>query len=137
MAVIQPNLSTQSRARVVRSVSVIFESVPLDNPVPASYPKWTAEVNTSVRRVRMKYVNAAAVTGDTVGTQLALGQDTEQAYFGAWTTAISAAIWTLTEIPVPPQNNILLAGKTLTLFVGKGKTGGGMVNIQVELEEVR
>jgi len=137
MAVIQPNLTTQTRARTVRSVSVIFESVPLDVPVPVSYPKWTAEVDTSVRRVRMKFVNTAAVAGDTVGTTLALGQDADQAYFGSWVTATTASLWTLIEITVPPQNNVLLAGKTLTLFVGKGKTGGGMVNVQVELDEVR
>jgi len=137
MAVIQANLSTQSRARSTRRISVIFENIPLDNPVAVSYPKWTAEVNTSVRRIRMKYVWAAAVSGDTVGTTLALGQDAEAVRFGSWVTSASETIWTLTEVSVPAQNNILQAGKTLILFVGTGKTGGGMVNVQVELDEVR
>lgn len=137
MAVIQTNLSTQSRAGVVRGVSVIFESVPLDSFVPVIYPKWTAEVDTFVRRIRMKYTVAAAVSGDPVGAPLALGQDGETTYFGAWNSAQTAALWTLTEISVPPQNNVLLAGKTLILFVGRGKTNGGMANIQIELEEVR
>lgn len=137
MATVQQNVTTQTRAKTIRKISVVFESVYLDNPVELLYPKWTAEGDLQVRRVRMIFVSAAAVIGDTIGTTLALGQDADTASFGSWTSGTSVAIWTVVEIPVPPQNNVLQEGKTLTLFVGKGKTGGGTVNVQVELEETR
>lgn len=126
---------TVARGKVVRSLSVAARGVSLSG-IPVEYDLHTAESDTVVRKIRMIYIEPASVANDEIGVTLMLGTNSDPTRFAVWNSDVSSSAWSVVNVPISCTSNILYADETLVLRVGKGKTGAGMVSIQIEIHEL-
>lgn len=126
-----------SKTRAVRGISFRFDNVALDS-WKGRRDGHTAEVDTTIRLVRMIYTRPANVSpSGKGGTNLLLGTIAHPAKFASWVTPESASDGQVVTITLPPDTRTLVAGETLCLRNGNGKKNAGIVCIQIELQETR
>lgn len=94
----------------------------------------TAENDLSVRLIRAIYEEA---TSSDAGVEIRIGKIGYPEYFAAYTSAISQSAGTVASVTKFDNRQFLLADETLTVECDGGKTGAGVVAIQVEFEGYR
>ena len=114
-------------------VSKRTPSIALDGASVREYLH-TAEIDMSVRLIRVIYEED---TSSDAGVEIRIGKIGFPAYFASFTSEISQSAGDVTTVTKHENRNLLLAGETITVECDGGKTGAGVVGIQVEIEGYR
>lgn len=126
-------ISKAQGTRKTVEVSRRSQPIALDGSATSEF-LYTAEVMMAVRLIRAVYEED---TSADTGVDLRVGKVGFPAYFATFTSETSQSAGDVTEIMKYDNRQFLDAGETITIECDGGKTGTGVVAIQVELEGYR
>lgn len=124
----------ESRGKIARDFQEKFTSIALSGMATQQHGL-CAEKVTTIRRIRTVQLSAAAVSG-AAGVTCMLGTIANPTKFAVWNSATSASAGAVTEIRPPTSGNTLAIGEVLTLRIGTGKKGAGVIAVYIECAEL-
>lgn len=127
-------VASETRGREARRFPRSTPTLPLDG-TPVMELVHAADKRTAIRKARVIYVMAAAVTGSSYGVNVQIGTYAHPNKFTVHTTGASKALGAVDTISLAGEN-YLEADECLVVRTSYGKTGAGAVVVQFELNEV-
>lgn len=127
-------VASETRGREARRFPRNSPTLPLDG-FPVAEFVHVADKRTAIRKARVSYVMPAAITSSAYGVNIQIGTYAHPNKFTVHTTSISKAAG-LSETVALAGENYLEVDEILYVRTTYGKTGGGAVVVQFELNEV-
>lgn len=127
-------VESQTRGREARRFPRTSPNLPLDG-MPVIEFVHRADKRTAVKKAFVCYVMPAAVSGSSYGVNIQIGTYAHPNKFTTHTTAVSKAAGQSETVALAGEN-YLEEGDWLVVRTSYGKTGGGTVVVQFELNEV-
>ena len=104
-------------------------TLPIDlSGAPAYESLYTSENTTEVRDIKIVYDES---TSADAGVEIRVGKIGSPSFFATFTTQASMTAGKYTH--AERTNTVLLGNETLTVECDGGKTGSGVVSVQIEL----
>lgn len=126
-------ISKAQATRRVIDISKRTDSIALDGSAVRVHLH-TAEKDAAVRLIRVTYEEA---TSSDTGVAIKVGKIGFPDFYALFTSESSKAAGSVTTVTKFANRELLLANETLTVDCVGGKTGTGIVAIQVEMESYR
>lgn len=130
-----PTYTTEKIGRAARRISKTSLPIALDGWKSTNYLH-VADRRTSVRRAWVTFVAPANIGGgETSGVLMMLGTLEDPLKFSTITSATTQTLGDNIELPISPTSAFLEVNEVLTINTAIGKTGAGIIIVQIELDE--
>lgn len=130
-----PTYTTEKIGRAARRISKTSLPIALDGWKSTNYLH-AADRRTAVRRAWATFIAPASIGGaETSGVLVMLGTLDDPLKFSMVTSATSQALGDNIEFPISPTSAFLEANEVLTINTAIGKTGAGIIIVQIEMDE--